>query len=51
MKSLEDIKDYYLAKKRLKNLKPEDLISQEEFEKEFGIKFDEIEPLDDDEFE
>lgn len=47
----EDAADIELAMKRLKGQKEEDLISQEEFEKKFGIKFDEIEPLDDDELE
>lgn len=51
MQEAEDNADIQLAMKRLKGLKPEDLISQEEFEKMHGIKFDEIEPLDDDEFE
>lgn len=51
IQELEDAQDIIMAKERLENLKPEDLISQEEFEEEFGIKFDEIEPLDEDEFE
>ena len=46
---LEDIKDMALAEKRLASMKKnkEKLISMEEFEKEFNIDFDKIEPIDD----
>ncbi len=48
---LEDIKDIALAEKRLASMKKnkEKLISMEEFEKEFNIDFDKIEPIDDEE--
>lgn len=48
---LEDIKDMALAEKRLASMKKnkEKLISMEEFEKEFNIDFDKIEPIDDEE--
>lgn len=50
---LEDIKDMALAEKRLASMKKnkEKLISMEEFEKEFNIDFDKIEPIDDEEIE
>lgn len=50
---LEDIKDIALAEKRLASMKKnkEKLISMEEFEKEFNIDFDKIEPIDDKEIE
>lgn len=50
---LEDIKDMALAEKRLASMKKnkERLISMEEFEKEFNIDFDKIEPIDDEEIE
>lgn len=50
---LEDIKDIALAEKRLASMKKnkEKLISMEEFEKEFNIDFDKIEPIDDEEIE
>ena len=51
IQELEDARDIILAKERLENLKAEDMVTQEEFEKMHGIKFDEIEPLDEDEFE
>lgn len=46
---LENIKDMALAEKRLASMKKnkEKLISMEEFEKEFNIDFDKIEPIDD----
>lgn len=48
---LEDIKDMALAEKRLASMKKnkEKLISMEEFEKEFNIDFDKIEPIDEEE--
>lgn len=48
---LEYIKDMALAEKRLASMKKnkEKLISMEEFEKEFNIDFDKIEPIDDEE--
>lgn len=48
---LEDIKDIALAEKRLASMKKnkEKLISMEEFEKEFNIDFDKIEPIDEEE--
>lgn len=48
---LEDIKDMALAEKRLASMKKnkEKLISMEEFEKEFNIVFDKIEPIDEEE--
>lgn len=48
---LENIKDMALAEKRLASMKKnkEKLISMEEFEKEFNIDFDKIEPIDDEE--
>lgn len=48
---LEDIKDIALAEKRLASMKKnkEKLISMEEFEKEFNIVFDKIEPIDEEE--
>lgn len=50
---LEDIKDMALAEKRLASMKKnkEKLISMEEFEKEFDIDFDKIEPIDVEEIE
>lgn len=50
---LEDIKDMALAEKRLASMKKnkEKLISMKEFEKEFNIDFDKIEPIDDEEIE
>lgn len=50
---LENIKDMALAEKRLASMKKnkEKLISMEEFEKEFNIDFDKIEPIDDEEIE
>lgn len=48
---LEDIKDIALTEKRLASMKKnkEKLISMEEFEKEFNIDFDKIEPIDEEE--
>lgn len=48
---LENIKDMALAEKRLASMKKnkEKLISMEEFEKEFNIDFDKIEPIDEEE--
>lgn len=48
---LENIKDMALAEKRLASMKKnkEKLISMKEFEKEFNIDFDKIDPIDDEE--
>ena len=50
---LEELKDMAIAEKRLASMKKnkEKLISMEEFEKEFNIDFDKIEPIDDEEIE
>lgn len=50
---LEELEDVALAEKRLASIKKnkEKLISMEEFEKEFNIDFDKIEPIDDEEIE
>lgn len=50
---LEELKDMAMAEKRLASMKKnkEKLISMEEFEKEFNIDFDKIEPIDDEEIE
>ena len=50
---LEELEDVTLAEKRLASIKKnkEKLISMEEFEKEFNIDFDKIEPIDDEEIE
>lgn len=48
---LENIKDMALAEKRLASMKKnkEKLISMEEFEKEFNIDFDKIDPINEEE--
>lgn len=50
---LEELEDVALAEKRLASIKKnkEKLISMEEFEKEFNIDFDKIDPIDDEEIE
>lgn len=48
---LEDEIDLGIAILRLKSIKIEELVSQEDFEKKFGIKLDEVEPLKDEEIE
>lgn len=50
---LEELEDMALTEKRLASIKKnkEKLISMEEFEKEFNIDFDKIEPIDDEEIE
>ena len=50
---LEELEDMALAEKRLASIKKnkEKLICMEEFEKEFNIDFDKIEPIDDEEIE
>lgn len=50
---LEDINDMALAEKRLASMKKnkEKLISMEEFEKEFNIDFDKIDPINEKEIE
>lgn len=48
---LENIKDMALAEKRLASMKKnkEKLISMKEFEKEFNIDFDKIDPINEEE--
>ena len=46
---IEDLKDLILAEKRMKSLKEEDLISQEEFEKLAGISLEDTQAIDLDE--
>lgn len=48
---LEDTKNLLLAEKRLANMNEDNIISMEEFEKEFNIDFDKIEPISEDEIE
>lgn len=50
---LEELEDMAMAEKRLASMKKnkEKLIRMEEFEKEFNIDFDKIEPIDDEEIE
>lgn len=50
---LEELEDVALAEKRIASIKKnkEKLICMEEFEKEFNIDFDKIEPIDDEEIE
>lgn len=50
---LEELEDVALTEKRLTSIEKnkEKLISMEEFEKEFNIDFDKIEPIDDEEIE
>ncbi len=48
---LEDAKDLLLAEKRLANLNEDDIVSLEEFEKEFNIDFDKVEPISEEEIE
>lgn len=48
---LEDAKDLLLAEKRLANLNEDDIVSLEEFEKEFNIDFDKVEPISEEELE
>ena len=43
--SLEDEMDLKLAISRLKSAKNEELVSQEDFEKLFGVKLDAVAPL------
>ena len=49
--SLEDEMDLKLAISRLKSAKNEELVSQEDFEKLFGVKLDAVDPLKDEELE
>ena len=49
--SLEDEIDLKIAISRLKSAKNEEFVSQEDFEKKFGVKLDEVEPLKDEEIE
>lgn len=49
--SLEDEIDLKIAISRLKSIKFEELVSQEDFEKKFDVKLDEVEPLKDEELE
>ena len=48
---LEDEIDLKIAMSRLKSAKNEEFVSQEDFEKKFGIKLDAVEPLKDEELE
>ncbi len=48
---LEDEIDLKLAISRLKSAKNEEFVSQEDFEKKFGVKLDAVEPLKDEEIE
>lgn len=48
---LEDEIDLELAISRLKSAKNGEFVSQEDFEKKFGIKLDAVEPLKDEELE
>ena len=43
--SLEDEMDLKIAISRLKSAKNEELVSQEDFEKLFGVKLDAVAPL------
>lgn len=49
--SLEDEIDLKLAISRLKLAKNGEFVSQEDFEKKFGVKLDAVEPLKDEELE
>lgn len=49
--SLENEMDLKLAISRLKSAKNEELVSQENFEKLFGVKLDAVAPLKDEEIE
>ena len=49
--SLEDEIDLKIAISRLKSIKFEELVSQEDLEKKFGVKLDAVEPLKDEELE
>ncbi|MFR9277420.1 hypothetical protein [Peptoniphilus senegalensis] len=48
---LEDEIDLKIAMSRLKSAKNEEFISQDDFEKKFGVKLDEVEFLKDEELE
>ena len=48
---LEDEIDLKIAMSRLKSAKNEEFISQDDFEKKFGVKLDAVEPLKDEELE
>lgn len=49
--SLEDEMDLKFAISRLKSAKNEELVSQEDFEKLFGVKLDVVAPLKDEKIE
>ena len=49
--SLEDEIDLKIAISRLESIKNGEFVSQEDFEKKFGIKLDAVEPLKDEELE
>ena len=51
MDELEDVKDILLANQRLGDLKQDNIISQKDFEQTFSIDFENIDPLDESEFE
>lgn len=48
---LEDEIDLKLAISRLKSAKNGEFVSQEDFEKKFGVKLDAVEPIKDEELE
>ena len=48
---LEDEIDLKIAMSRIKSAKNEEFISQDDFEKKFGVKLDEVEFLKDEELE
>lgn len=47
----EDTLDIILAEQRLASLKNKNIISMEEFEREFSVDFDSVEAIDDEEIE
>lgn len=49
--SFEDEIDLKIAISRLKSAKNEEFVSQDDFEKKFGVKLDAVEPLKDKELE
>lgn len=51
MDELEDAKDIMLANKRMTSMNKDNIVSMEEFEKEFNINFDEIEEISEEEIE
>lgn len=51
MDELEDARDLMLAKSRLESMDEIGIISKEDIEKAFNMNFDDIEPIDEEEFE